>query len=60
MTRAVGRSHYRRMQTCHKGEGQRPSAVTVTRAYPARSDAQEANRNPGAMRVVAVASMTGM
>ena len=60
MARAVGRSHYRRMQTCHKGEGQRPSAVTVTRAYPARSDVQEANWNPGAMGVIAVASTTSM
>ena len=51
---------YRRLQTCRKGEEQSFSAVTVTRAYPARSDVQEANWNPGAMGGNAVASTTSM
>ena len=58
--REVARSsQYRRLQTRRKGE-ESPSAVKLTRAYPAGSDAQEANRNPGAVGLNAVASTTSM
>ena len=51
---------YQRLQTCRKSEGRKPSAVTLTRAYPAESDAQEATRNPGAMGDITAASMTSV